>query len=35
MYVLDCLARSRTALCPRVITMTVVLGVAIEPWKAD
>ncbi len=35
MSVLDCLARSRTASCPRVITETVVLGVAIEPWIGD
>ena len=33
--VLDCLARSRNASCPRVITMTVVLGVVIELWRGD
>ena len=35
MSVLDCLARSRNASCPRVIGEIVVLGVAIEPWKAN
>ena len=35
MSILDCLARSRNASCPRVIREIVVLGVAIEPRKAD
>ena len=35
MSLLDCLASSRTASCPRVITEIAMLGVAIESWKGD